>query len=150
MQAVIERDELITELETKIGDLSREMMRSTDIMNKLAKEREAVSVGPTSLESKVCCCDELRKMLERSSVRCKELQEIVNNVEEDNIHKSKQAMEAFEMLASFKSGEDGLAHALKRNTDLQNKIHARDKHVRTLIMELNSMQEISQENFILR
>lgn len=150
MQAVIERDELITELETKIGDLSREMMRSTDIMNKLAKEREAVSVGPTSLESKVCCCDELRKMLERSSVRCKELQEIVSNVEEDNIHKSKQAMEAFEMLASFKSGEDGLAHALKRNTDLQNKIHARDKHVRTLIMELNSMQEISQENFILR
>lgn len=131
-------------------DLSREMMRSTDIMNKLAKEREAVSVGPTSLESKGCCCDELRKMLERSSIRCKELQEIVSTVEEDNIRQSKQAMEAAETLASFKSGEDGLAHALKRNTDLQNKIHARDKHVRSLIMELNSMQEISQENFILR
>lgn len=131
-------------------DLSREMMRSTDIMNKLAKEREAISVGPTSLENKGCCCDELRKMLERSSMRCIELQEIVSNVEEDNIHKSKQAMEAAETLASFKTGEDGLANALKRNTDLQSKIHARDKHVRTLIMELNSMQEISQENFILR
>ena len=59
-------------------------------------------------------------------------------------------MEAIEALHAFKEGEDGLVNALKKNTELQNKIQSRDKHIRSLIMELNSLQELQQENFVLR
>lgn len=152
-EAIGERDELIGELESKLLSLSREMIGSTDIMNKLAKDREhGPSAEPVSLATgkQSCCCDELRTMLNRSSARCAELQEMIMQVEEDNVQKSRCAMDAAEALAAIKSGENGLANALKKNAELQTKVQSRDKHVRSLIMELNAMQEISQENLILR
>lgn len=152
-EAISERDELITELETKIISLSKEMMSSTDIMNKLANERESfvITTNQQNTETKHCTgCAEIRVLYERANNRCHELQDMISNIEDDNILKSKQAMDANEALALFKSGEDGLAQTLKKNTDLQNKVHSRDKHIRSLIMELNSLQELAQENIILR
>ncbi len=65
------------------------MVDSTDMMNKLAKERENTQENLTKTQQK-SCCDDVKIMLENSTRRCQELQEIVTNLEETNVHKSKQ------------------------------------------------------------
>lgn len=71
-------------------------------------------------------------------------------IEEDNIYKSKQAMDAMETLRTYQSGDEGLTRILKKNSEMQTKINARDKQMKTLIMELNTLQDTAHENYILR
>lgn len=152
-EAIHERDTVIADLEAKLIDLSRELMTSTDMMNKLARERELIydSSSQKVLASKVStCCEDTKMLLEQSTNRCKELQDIVTNLEEDNRHKAKQAMEAIGALTAYQAGEDGLGEQMKRNTALQNKIQSRDKQIRALVTEVNGMEEVLQENCVLR
>lgn len=72
-----------------MNDLSKELVDSTDMMNKLARERETTQEYATKTHQKTCC-DDIKIMLENSTKRCQELQEIITNLEETNIHKSKQ------------------------------------------------------------
>lgn len=59
------------------------------MMNKLSRERESTQEITTKTQQK-SCCDDVKRMLENSTKRCLELQEIVTNLEETNIFKSKQ------------------------------------------------------------
>ena len=68
LKTIIERDELINELEAKILNLSKEMMSSTDIMNKLAHERESIYAHQSG-KTKKNCCEEIKQMLEKSNQR---------------------------------------------------------------------------------
>ncbi|XP_037043635.1 centrosomal protein cep290, partial [Bradysia coprophila] len=148
-EAIRERDQIITDLETKLNELSKELVDSTDMMNKLARERERTQESATKTQQK-SCCDDIKLMLENSTKRCQELQEIITNLEEANVHKSKQAMDALEALQSYQNGEDGLSQAIKKNTELHSKVQSRDKQIRALVMELNSLQNEAQENVVLR
>lgn len=59
------------------------------MMNKLARERENNQEAATKTQQK-SCCEDVKLLLENSTRRCQELQEIVTSLEENNIHKSKQ------------------------------------------------------------
>lgn len=59
-------------------------------------------------------------------------------------------MEALKALQTLETGEPCLAQALKRGVDLQKQIDARDMQIKSLVMDLNEMNEIAQENIILR
>lgn len=93
---------MISELETKLNELSRELVDSTDMMNKLARERENTQETATKTQQK-SCCDDVKLMLENSTKRCQELQEIITNLEESNIHKSKQVCEGNSIYNNCKS-----------------------------------------------
>lgn len=149
--AINVRDEVIADLEAKVTELSREMIDTTDIMNRLAKEREtSASGGESARRLKCTSCEETLGRLEKALSRCSELQDLIGTAEEDSALKSKQAMDAIEALNAFQSGQDGLVHAMRKNADLQTQVQARDKHVRSLIAEVNVMQEVAQENAVLR
>lgn len=168
--ALKERDELIAELESKIINLSTEMMNSTNFMNNLAKDRESAKQAQL-IERRNGCCDDVKALLTKSTERCKELQDMCTQLEEDNVAKAKRvsfffelsfkmcpmfylyiskAMEAVEALYAYQSGEDGLTNAVRKNNELQNKLTSRDVHIQALIMELNTMQNTAQENCVLR
>lgn len=152
-EALEARDLIIVDLESKIFDLSEEMIGTTELLNRLSKERESRSGGNLSpINTKTLCpmCEDMKTKVNLFAARCEDLQELVKNLEDDNVLKSIKALEAQKLLASFKSGEEGLTHAIETNLKLQTKIDSRDKHVRSLISELNILQQTAQENAILR
>ncbi|XP_053687102.1 centrosomal protein cep290 [Sabethes cyaneus] len=142
-----EKDELIEELEKKITLLSQEILTSTELMNRISQERE--TAGKTTSKVSVCC-EESRISLEKATKRCEEMQEILSSVEEDNMLKSRQAVEAIEALRRYESGEEGLASALKKINRLHEKVNVRDKQIRELVAEINLANEIAMENAVLR
>lgn len=154
-EAVAARDFIIADLEDKVTGLSQEMIETTQLLNSLSREREMhLGNGGAGVADKiknVCnhCADKQSK-LDAFSVRCADLQAIVSNLEEDNLIKSRQTFEAQRCLSLLRSGEEGLSSALARNMELQTKIDSRDKHVRTLVAELNILQQTVHENEVLR
>ncbi|KFB44438.1 AGAP005101-PA-like protein [Anopheles sinensis] len=141
------KDELIVDLEQKILTLSQEMYRSTEVMNRISEEKVRAS-KEKSKESH--CCLEFRAQLEKANERCREMQEILTGVEEDNRLKSRQAVEAIEALRRYENGEEGLASTLRKNVRLQEKVASRDKQIRELIAEINLANDIAIENAVLR
>ncbi|XP_058456940.1 centrosomal protein cep290 [Malaya genurostris] len=142
-----EKDVLIEQLEQKITLLSQEILASTELMNRISQEKESASKKSTRVSQ---CCEESRISLDKANKRCEEMQEILTSVEEDNMLKSKQAVEAIEALRRYESGEDGLASALKKINRLHEKVNVRDKQIRELIAEINLANEIALENAVLR
>ncbi|EAT42669.1 AAEL005809-PA, partial [Aedes aegypti] len=120
---------------------------STELMNRISQEKENASKDTVKVSQ---CCEESRALLEKANKRCEEMQEILSNVEEDNMLKSKQAVEAIEALRRYESGEEGLANALKKIYRLHEKVNVRDKQIRELVAEINLANEIAMENAVLR
>lgn len=149
MESMKERDELIQIFEQKIEILSVELVDSTNIITKISNEKDEYKKRLLR-DKNDKCCEEVEAMLERSKVRCQELQEMLELAEEDNILKAKQAFEAIETLRSYENSEDGLADALKKIHRLQEHVHQRDKQIHEQVVELNSQNEIVAENAILR
>lgn len=85
-----QRDEMIKNLENKIAKLSKEMIISTDFMTKLTKDKEVNKEKFLSLNNNEKCCEEKQLLLEKSHQRSKELQEMLVNIEDENLLKSKQ------------------------------------------------------------
>lgn len=126
--------------------MAEEMISSTKLMNKLSAEREEER-NPRNPRQ---CCKSVELALKASNEKCKELSEMLQKAEEDSCLKAKQAMEAAKALSAYQKGEDGLMSALRKCSSLENKLQSRDKQIRALVMELNSMHEIAQENTLLR
>ncbi|XP_017472224.1 PREDICTED: centrosomal protein of 290 kDa [Rhagoletis zephyria] len=146
LHALESRDKHIESLELKIKYLAEEMMSSTRLMNQLSAEKEEAR-NPNKTRT---CCKTIEESLQAANERCRELSEMLERSEEDNALKSKQAMHAISALEAYQRGEDGLVKALRKCTALEQKVISRDKQIRALIMELNSMHEIAHENGILR
>lgn len=89
-------------------------------------------------------------MLERANERCRELQEMIEATEADNLLKSKQAFDAMEALKSYENSTDGLADAVRKIHKQQELIAQKDKQIHELVVELNSQNEIVAENAILK
>uniref|UniRef100_A0A182TE93 Uncharacterized protein n=1 Tax=Anopheles melas TaxID=34690 RepID=A0A182TE93_9DIPT len=142
-----QKDEIIVDLEQKILTLSKEIHRSTEVMNRISEEKVRAS---QEKRQESHCCQEYRMQLEKANERCREMQEILADVEDDNRVKSKQAVEAIEALRRYENGEEGLASALKKVHRLQEKVNSRDKQIRQLISEINLANEIAIENGVLR
>ncbi|XP_055627990.1 centrosomal protein cep290 isoform X2 [Toxorhynchites rutilus septentrionalis] len=142
-----EKNELILVLEEKITMLSQEILTSTELMNRISQEKENTRNEPSKISK---CCEESRTLLERANKRCEEMQEILTNVEEDNLLKSRQVTEAVDALKRYESGEDGLANALKRINRLHEKVNVRDKQIRELVKDINEANEVVMENTVLR
>lgn len=149
VESVKERDMIIKNLEEKIVQITNELFDSTNVINQFNGLKENYMKKLLKNKSDQCC-KETKIMLEKSNVRCKELQEMLSLVESDNILKAKQAFEAIETLRSYENSEDGFADALKKINKLQESIHQRDKQIHELVVELNSANEIVAENCILR
>lgn len=149
MESMKERDDLIKTFEEKIGILSAELIDSTTIITKINNEKDEYKKRLLK-DKNDKCCEEVEAMLERSKIRCQELQEMLELAEDDNILKAKQAFEAIEALRSYENSEDGLADALKKIHKLQENVHQRDKQIHELVVELNAQNEIAAENVILR
>ncbi|XP_053665459.1 centrosomal protein cep290 [Anopheles marshallii] len=147
MERLEQKDEIIVDLEQKILTLSKEMHRTTEVMNRISEEKERAG---QEKQQESHCCQEYRTQLEKASARCREMQEILADVEEDNRLKSRQAVEAIEALRRYENGEEGLASALKKVNRLQEKVNSRDKQIRQLIAEINLANEIAIENSVLR
>lgn len=143
-----DRDNAIQELESKLLEITNEMIESTNAMNKLSDIREKSKKEVSSIN--INCCENFKILLEKSNQRCKDYQEMLASIEEDNALKSKQAVEAMTALRSYESGKDGLPQALKKINELQHKLNSRDKQIRALIMEVNNANEVSLENTVLR
>lgn len=143
-----DRDNAIHELEAKLLEMTREMIQSTNAMNKISEMRETSKKEMAS--TNISCCENLKILLEKSNRRCKDYQEMLANVEEDNALKSKQSVEALGALRMYESGKDGLPQALKKINELQHKVSSRDKQIRALIMEVNNANEVTLENSVLR
>ncbi|XP_035787011.1 centrosomal protein cep290-like [Anopheles albimanus] len=142
-----QKDEVIIDLEEKLLTLSKEIHRSTEMMNRISEEkRRAAKEKPKERQ----CCNEFRLQLERANERCREMQELLTGIEEDNCLKSRQAVEAIEALRRYENGEDGLSSALRKINRLQEKVSKRDKQIRELIAEINLAHDIALENSVLR
>ena len=148
--SVKERDCLINELEEKVFEMSNELITATEVINKLLlKERELKekTLRPRSAGD---CCSEARDALVVAKKELLELQETILALEEENVEKSKQAMEAVEALGRYQSGEEGLTEALKKITDLERKVRVRDKDIKELVKQINRTQDVAKENIALR
>uniref|UniRef100_T1H1J1 Uncharacterized protein n=1 Tax=Megaselia scalaris TaxID=36166 RepID=T1H1J1_MEGSC len=95
-------------------------------------------------------CENLENALNKSLRRARELSDLLKTAEEDNLLKSKQAMDTMNALESYQRGEDGLISALDKIQILEHQLQSREKQIKSLVCELNSLNEISQENVILR
>ncbi|XP_046807690.1 centrosomal protein cep290 [Lucilia cuprina] len=146
MHSLESRDKLIEQLEGKIKMMAEEMIASTKLMNKLSAEKEEER-NPRKPRQ---CCKSVELALKASNQKCHELSEMLQKAEEESCLKAKQAMEAVKALTAYQKGEDGLMSALRKCSSLENKLQSRDKQIRALVMELNSMHEIAQENTLLR
>lgn len=145
MAAVEERNSVIEQLESRIREMTAEMALSSEIWNNMTS---AKSHSPVK---KTCgSCENLESALNKSLRRAQELSELLQKSEEDNMIKSKSNMDAVNALESYRIGEDGLTTALEKISSLEQKLQSREKQVRSLVAELNSLSEISQENTILR
>jgi centrosomal protein CEP290 len=149
MESLKDRDELIKAFDEKIGMLSAELVDSTSIITKINDEKED-HLKRLARDKNDRCCEEVQTMLERSKIRCLELQEMLELAENDNMLKAKQAFEAIETLKSYENSENGLADALKKIHQLQENVHKRDKQIHDLVVELNDQNEVVAENVILR
>lgn len=126
--------------------MAEEMIASTKLMNKITADRE-LERNPQNPRS---CCKSIEMALKTSNEKCRELSEMLERAEEECCLKAKQALEASNALTAYQKGEDGLLTTLKKCSSLEHKLQSRDKQVRALVMELNSMHEIAQENTLLR
>uniref|UniRef100_A0A1I8M5X9 Centrosomal protein cep290 n=1 Tax=Musca domestica TaxID=7370 RepID=A0A1I8M5X9_MUSDO len=140
------RDKLIEQLELKIKTMAEEMIASTKLMNKITAEREHER-NPNNPRS---CCRTIEMALKTSNDKVRELTEMLERAEEECCLKAKQALEASNALRAYQKGEDGLLNALRKCSSLEKKLQSRDKQIRALVMELNSLHEIAQENSLLR
>lgn len=144
MEAINERNAVIEQLESKIREMSTEMALSTEIWNNMTS-------GKNSAKTKSCSsCENLENALNKSLRRARELSDLLKTAEEDNLLKSKQAMDTMNALESYQRGEDGLISALDKIQILEHQLQSREKQIKSLVCELNSLNEISQENVILR
>ncbi|XP_055843568.1 centrosomal protein cep290 isoform X2 [Episyrphus balteatus] len=148
MHAIEARDKIIENLESKIKTMAEEMISSTRLMNKLSSERE--DERSMHVKKSRSCCKAVEESLSAMNKRCQELSELLEKSEEDNMLKSKQAVQAISALEAYQQGEDGLSNALKTIGKLEQKLDAREKHIRELVFELNSLHELSNENTLLR
>lgn len=89
-------------------------------------------------------------MLERSTERCRELQEMIEATEADNLLKAQQSFEAMEALKAYENGTDGLADKVQKILKLQETIAQRDKQIHELVVEVNDQSEIAAQNAILK
>lgn len=149
LESIKERDAVISTFEEKICQLTTELFDSTKIINQISNEKE-VYIKSLMKDKNDDCCNNVKVLLDKSNIRCQELQEMVEMAESENVLKSKQAFEAIEALRSYEDGEDGLSFALKKIHKLQENLHQRDKEIHDLVVELNSANEIVAENSILR
>uniref|UniRef100_A0A1A9WP16 Uncharacterized protein n=1 Tax=Glossina brevipalpis TaxID=37001 RepID=A0A1A9WP16_9MUSC len=145
-QAIEARDKLIEQLELKIKIMADEMLAATQLMNRIYQERSE-EINPRKPKS---CCANIEALLKASNTKCRELSEMLEKAEEESALKAKEAMEATKTLAKFQCGEDGLIPTLRKCSALENKLQSREKQIRNLITELNSMHEIVHENAFLR
>lgn len=147
--SVKERDCLINDLEEKVFEMSNELITATDVINKLiVKERELKdkSKRPRSAD----CCSRVNELLSLAKNEIHELKETIIGLEEENVAKTKQAMDGIQMLAKYESGEEGLSEALKRVAELELKIRVRDKDIKELVKQINRSQDVARENIALR
>ncbi|CAO1401032.1 unnamed protein product [Diamesa serratosioi] len=149
LKSIKERDEVIKTFEHKIGILSAELLDSTQVISKINNEKEDY-MKKLVRDRNDQCCKEVKEMLDRSNIRGKELQEMLQLTENDNILKAQQAFEAIEMLRAYENNEDGLSDALKKMHKLQEHISQRDLQIHDLVADLNSTNEVVAENCILR
>lgn len=147
-ESILERDHLINDFKDKFNVLSRELIDSTEVIEKLIAEKDEYQ--RLSRNNSDGCCEKLKEMLLRSNERNKELQEMLEMAEDDNMLKAKQTFEAIETLKSYENSQDGLVDALKKIHHLQDTIHQRDKQIKELVVEVNEQNEIVAENSILR
>lgn len=149
LKSIKERDEVIKTFEHKIGILSAELLDSTKVISKINNEKDEY-MKKLLRDRNDQCCKEVKEMLDRSNVRGKELQEMLQLAENDNILKAQQAFEAIEMLRAYENSEDGLSDALKKIHKLQEHLSQRDQQIHDLVVDLNSTNEVVAENCILR
>lgn len=148
--SVKERDSLINDLEEKVFEMSSELMTATEVINKLLIKERDLKEKTRRPRSTDDCCSEARDMLALAKRELLELQENFLSLEEENISKTKQAMETVERLAKYENGEEGLPEALKRITQLEQMIRVRDKDIKELVKQINRSQDVARENMALR
>lgn len=149
LKSIKERDEVIKTFEHKIGILSAELLDSTKVISKINNEKDEY-MKKLVRDRNDQCCKEVKEMLDRSNARGKELQEMLQLAENDNILKAQQSFEAIEMLRAYENSEDGLSDALKKIHKLQEHLSQRDQQIHDLVVDLNSTNEVVAENCILR
>ncbi|XP_022221829.2 centrosomal protein cep290 [Drosophila obscura] len=140
------REKHIEKLEARLKSMAEEMISTTKVMKQLSAEQER-SQNP---ELPRACCQMIEERLAVTQARGQQLSEMLDASEQDNLVKSKQAMHALSALESYKRGEDGLVPALRRCSALEQKLAEREKQLRTYVQELNSLNEVVQENELLR
>ncbi|XP_017136195.1 centrosomal protein cep290 isoform X2 [Drosophila miranda] len=140
------REKHIEKLEARLKSMAEEMISSTKVMKKLTAERERFQ----NPEQPRACCQMIEERLAVTQARVQQLSEMLDASEQDNVVKCKQAMHALSALESYKRGEDGLLPALRHSSSLEQKLAEREKQLRSYVQELNSLNEVMQENELLR
>lgn len=147
--SVKERDFLINDLEEKVFEMSNELITATEVINKLLiKERELKE--RTNRPRSGDCCSESKVLLGMAKKEVLNLQETILALEEENLSKTKQAMESIETLSKYENGEAGLSEALKQISELERKIRVRDRDIKELVKQINRSQDVAKENIALR
>lgn len=140
------REKRIEDLEGKLKSMSEEMVSSTKVMNQLCVQHESKK----NPQQPNACCKLIEERLRVANARSQQLSELLDSTEQDNVLKAKQALHALNALEAYKRGEDGLVSALRRCSGLEQKLAERDKQLRNYTQELNAMNELEQENSVLR
>ncbi|EDW19613.1 centrosomal protein cep290 [Drosophila mojavensis] len=140
------REQRIESLEGQLKSMSDEMVTSTKVMNQLREQHESKK----NPQQPNACCKLIEERLRAANARLKQLSELLDSTEQDNVLKAKQALHALNALEAYKRGEDGLVPALRRCSELEQKLAERDKRLRNYTQELNAMHELEQENSVLR
>ncbi|GAB0100854.1 Centrosomal protein cep290 [Sergentomyia squamirostris] len=129
--------------EAKISDLEAQL-------ESFRKPHEPLDKSART-DSKIgSCCEETQALLDQAKEKISDLEFSMVSLEEDNVLKARQALEAIEALRQYESGSDGLPQALIKIASLERKIKSRDKQIVALVGELNTLQNLSSENAVLR
>ncbi|XP_059612733.1 centrosomal protein cep290 [Phlebotomus argentipes] len=131
------KEERITALEAQLEEFHQTDTKDSD--------RSAKSEARTAK-----CCEETQALLDKTKEKVSELEFAMISLEEDNVLKAKQSLEAIDALRQYESGTDGLPQALLKIASLERKIKSRDKQICTLVEELNTLHNLASENVVLR
>ncbi|XP_053439667.1 centrosomal protein of 290 kDa isoform X4 [Nycticebus coucang] len=137
-QGVQERDSQIKMLTEQVEQYTKEMEKSTFIIEDLKNELQR-NKGASALSQQTCYM-KIQSKIQILEGKTKEAERTAELAEADAREKDKELVEALKRLKDYESGVYGLEDAVIEIKNLKNQIKIRDREIEVLTKEINKLE----------
>ncbi|XP_031338487.1 centrosomal protein of 290 kDa isoform X2 [Photinus pyralis] len=148
-KAISERDDQLTELRIRLQEATKEMDKSTKLINQITSEKNACI---RRIDESSSIIKNLKNQLKAAHERCQELQDNIKYADQLVENKQKDINEILDKLKQ--DGQIELSKGLEEVQNLKSKVRAQDKQITDYVKIMNKLQTsidcIANENSALR